>query len=218
MDGIRLLIADDHPLMREGIQRVLSEAGDISVIGVAKNGMDAVEMARSLDPDVIIMDISMPELSGVEATRQIKKECPRVAVLILTVYQDNEHIFEAIKAGASGYILKDIVAERLVEAVRMASVGEALVEPTIASKLLEEFSNISNYREAANVFDELTTREIEILQAIADGHGNKDVAASLFISEKTVKNHLSNIFKKLQVNDRTQAVLLALRRGLINMD
>ncbi|MDD3927228.1 MAG: response regulator transcription factor [bacterium] len=218
MDGIRLLIADDHPLMREGIQRVLSEAGDIIVIGEAKNGIDAVEMARSHDPDVIIMDISMPELSGVDATRQIKKESPRVAVLILTVYEDNEHIFEAIKAGASGYILKDIVAERLVEAVRMASVGEALVEPSIASKLLEEFSHISNYREASEVFDELTAREIEILQAIADGHGNKDVASSLFISEKTVKNHLSNIFRKLQVNDRTQAVLLALRRGLINME
>jgi DNA-binding NarL/FixJ family response regulator len=216
MDTIRLLIAEDERLTREALARLLDMEEDVEVVGRAPNGRVAVELARQVLPDVLLTDIHMPEMTGIEATRCIKQEMPNVGIVILTIYDDDANVFEAIKAGAQGYVLKDSPPEDTVAAVRAVARGEALLPPAIAARVIAEFSRISAQRAVdLKVFSELTDREREVLRLIGNGKRNREIAQDLFISEKTVKNHVSNILWKLQVNDRTEAALFAARQGLV---
>jgi DNA-binding NarL/FixJ family response regulator len=216
METIRLLIAEDERLTREALARLLDMEEDIEVVGRAPNGRVAVELARQLLPDVLLTDIQMPEVNGIEATRRLKQEMPNIGIVILTIYDDDANVFEAIKAGAQGYVLKDSPPEETVAAIRAVARGEALLPPPIAARVVAEFSRISAQRAVdLRVFSELTDREREVLRLIGNGKRNREIAQELFISEKTVKNHVSNILWKLQVNDRTEAALFAARQGLV---
>jgi len=214
MNKIKVLVADDHPLIIEGLRKVLSEHEDIEIVGHAVTGEDALRMSVELVPDVVLMDIRMPGLDGVEATRRITQQLPATKVIILTVYEDNDYLFNAIKAGAVDYKLKDTPPEELVEAVRLVAQGEILITPKIAEKMKKEFDKISQEK---SLYLKLTPREMEILDLLAKGASNKEIAHQLCIEEKTVKNHMSNIFAKLHVNDRTQALIVAIRQGIVQL-
>ena len=214
MNKIKVLVADDHPLIIEGLRKVLSEHEDIEIVGHAVTGEDALRMSVELVPDVVLMDIRMPGLDGVEATRRITQQLPATKVIILTVYEDNDYLFNAIKAGAVDYKLKDTPPEELVEAVRLVAQGEILITPKIAEKMKKEFDKISQEK---SPYLKLTPREMEILDLLAKGASNKEIAHQLCIEEKTVKNHMSNIFAKLHVNDRTQALIVAIRQGIVQL-
>ncbi len=215
MSSIRVLIADDHRLFRQGLRQICEAVGRFEVIGEAENGQEAVELARRLKPDVVLMDIQMPVLDGVEATRLITTSDPTVRVLILTMYKQDRYVFEAIKAGARGYLLKDIDEQELVDAVRAVHRGEALIDPGLAARLLEEFRRLS--QSAADVED-LTPGEMDVLRLVAQGLDNKSIARELSLSERTVANRLSEIYQKLHVASRTQAALVALRRGWARLE
>jgi len=212
---IRVLIADDHSLFRQGIRRLLEAAGDLEVVGEAATGEEAIRMVEELAPDVVLLDVSMPGLSGIDAAGVIKTTSPRTRVIIVTVHTDEEFLFEAIKAGAMGYLLKDSTPEELLRAVRVVHHGEALLAPAMAAKVVKEFARTTETKDLAPVLTPLTQREVEILHHVAAGLANKEIAHRLGISERTVKNHLSNIMEKLQVNSRTQAAIYALRSGLV---
>lgn len=215
MARIRLLVAEDETVVRYALAQLLGAEEDIEVVAEAPNGEAAVVLARDREPDVILMDLQMPKMDGITATRQIREELPGCAVVVLTNYHDDEHVFEAIKAGASGYVLKSAPPEETLEAIRAAARGEGFLQASLVSRVLDEFSRVSRMREAAKeVFAELTRREMEVLEQLGQGLRNREIAERLFISEKTVKNHISSIFAKLQVNDRTEAALLAARHGL----
>lgn len=207
---MKVFLCDDHKLFREGLRKILELKDDIEIVGEASNGQEAIDRIKKAHPDIVLMDIGMPEMDGMSATYKIKKEIPRVNIIILTVYQDEPHIFEAIKAGAIGYLLKDISSDELIEAICRVYKGEALIQPSIATKVLKEFITLSKKKEDKERYTGLTERENEILKLITLGNGNKEIASKLYISEKTVKNHISNIFQKLHVNSRTQAALYAL--------
>lgn len=209
---INILLVDDQKLVRQGIQLLLETEEDLHVIGHAENGLQAVEMATKLSPDVILMDVRMPEMDGVTATREILKSRPQQGIIILTTFDDDETIFEGLKAGARGYLLKDISSEEMADAVRTVSAGEALIQPSITRKVLSEFSRLAaspTPEQTVHLVEPLTEREMEVLKALAKGYSNKEIAESLFITEGTVKNHVSNLIAKLEVRDRTQAVLKA---------
>ncbi len=215
MDRIRLVVAEDETVVRYAISQLLDAEADIEVVAQAANGEAAVVLARERRADVVLMDLQMPKMDGIAATRQIRQEQPECAVVVLTVHEDDEHVFEALKAGASGYVLKDAPPAQTLEAIRAAARGEAFLPPALVSRVLAEFGRISRARAAAReVFAQLTRRELEILGLLGQGLRNREIAAGLYISEKTVKNHVSNILSKLQVNDRTEAALLADRHGL----
>ena len=215
MAKTRLLIAEDETVVRYALAQLLAAEDDIQVVGEAADGAEAVVLARQRQPDVVLMDLSMPKMDGIAATRKIKEETPECAVVVLTIHSDDDKVFDAIKAGASGYVLKDSPAEQTVEAIRAAARGEGFLHPSLVSKVMDEFARISRLRAAAKeVFKELTRRELEVLELLGKGLKNREIAEQLHISEKTVKNHVSNIFFKLHVNDRTQAALLAARHGL----
>ena len=219
MDKIRLLIAEDERLTREALARLLALEEDIEVVGQAPHGKEALRLARESIPDVLLTDINMPEVDGIELTRKIKQELPSVGVVILTIYHDDANVFQAIKAGATGYVLKDSPPEDTVAAIRAIHRGDSLLHPSIAARVLQEFNRISTQRAGdLKLFSELTDREIEVLKEVATGKRNREIADTLFISEKTVKNHISNILFKLQVNDRTEAAVLAMRGGLVTGD
>lgn len=214
MEQIKILIADDHPVVREGLFAMLSREPDFKVVGEAKDGAEAVDKARRLNPDVVLMDLRMPEVDGVEAMRQIRSTNPDIKFIILTTYSDDEYIFSGIEAGARAYLLKDAPREELFKAIRAVYKGESLIQPVVASRLIDRFTELSRKVPSG---EQLTERETEILQLMARGAANKEISAQLSISESTVKTHISNIFQKLGVNDRTEAVTQALKRGIIRL-
>jgi len=215
-DTIRVFLCDDHTLFRQGIRKLLTLENDIKVVGEAGNGLDMIPMLKKKGPDVILLDIGMPKMDGVTATYKVKKLMPHLEIIILTVYEDEPHIFEAIKAGAKGYLLKDVSIDELLEAIRKVYKGEALIQPVIAAKVLKEFAMLDKkkIKEGDRFYNELTEREKEILRLIALGGANKEIAKKLGIVEKTVKNHISNIFQTLHVNNRTKAALYAIDKKL----
>ena len=214
MDAIKVLIVDDHTVVRDGLTTMLGRQKDFSVVGEAKNGLEAVERAREVQPNVILMDLRMPELDGVEAMRRIRAEDPDINFIVLTTYDSDEYIFHAIEAGAKGYLLKDASREELFQAVRAVHRGESLIEPGVASRVLDRFAQLSRQATETKVLSE---REVEVLRLMAKGAPNKEIAASLSISESTVKTHVANTFHKLDVNDRTGAVTQAMQRGIIKL-
>jgi DNA-binding NarL/FixJ family response regulator len=209
---ITILIADDHHVVRRGLAFFLRTQENIEIIGEAKNGQEAVEMAEKLKPDLILMDLSMPVMDGIEATRRIIQKQHNQKIMILTSFSDQNHVIPAIEAGASGYQLKDIEPDELVKAIKQLMQGENQLHPKATTHLLTRY-NLKN--EEKRPLDELTKREIEVLKEIASGKSNKEIASSLFITEKTVKTHVSNILAKLEVADRTQAALYAVRVGVL---
>ncbi|GAB4532087.1 MAG: response regulator transcription factor [Anaerolineales bacterium] len=208
MQPITLLLVDDQRLMRDGLRTLLELEADLQVIAEAENGLQAVESFRQQAPDVVLMDIRMPEMDGVEATRRILAEHPQTKIIILTTFDDDEYVFEALRAGALGYLLKDVSGAELAEAIRTVAAGGALIEPSVARKVLAEFSRLPAASPGEPPAD-LTEREREILALIAQGLGNKQIAERLFLAEGTVKNYVSSILDKLGVEDRTQAALWA---------
>ena len=213
---IRLMLADDHRMLREGLGRSMREQG-FDVVGEASDGAEAVAMAQRLRPDVILMDVTMPEMDGVEACRQVRLDLPGTQVVMLTMHADQEVLASAIRAGASGYLVKDCSTEEIASAVRMAASGETALSPQLAASMLNE---VRMWDKAAAAEEErvVTKREEEVLQLIADGCSTPEVAAKLYISQKTVKNHLASIYQKLDARDRTQAVLQAVRMGIVHLD
>ncbi len=220
MNKIRVLIADDHRVVREGLGAILKTKSDIDVVGEATNGIEAVQAAKSLKPDVILMDISMPQMNGVEATRLIKKERPQIGIVALTMHDDDPTIFDLIRAGVNGYLLKDSDSVDIVKAIRSIYKGESMIHPYIAKKILLELSQKEERRkeEKSGKEHRLSAREIEVLQRVATGKTNKEIAGDLTLSEKTIKNHVRNIFHKMQVYDRTEAAIKGIKEGIIHLD
>jgi DNA-binding NarL/FixJ family response regulator len=222
MDQIRILIVDDHTLFRIGIRKMLEAEADMCVVGEAATGREALDQARSLMPDVILMDIKMPEpertgraLDGIEATRILHREMPHLGIIFCTVFEDDEFVFAGLQAGGRGYILKDDDPDTMLRAIRAVAHGESLLGPNIADKVMRQFSALPGAR--SPMVDGLTPRELEVLKLIAEGLPNKGIAERLVITEKTVKNHINNIFSKLHINDRSQAILYAIRKGLVKV-
>jgi two-component system NarL family response regulator len=219
MTKIQVLIADDHTLFRKGVRKMLEAEEDMCVVGEAASGQEAVAQARALMPDVVLMDIKMPDLDGIEATRILHREMPHLGIVFCTMFEDDEFVFAGLKAGGRGYILKDAEPRTMLRAVQAVANGESLLSPVVANKVLRQFGALPGEEQAGRppLFDDLTEREREVLGLIGQGHGNREIAVQLCISEKTVKNHIANIFAKLHVYDRTQAVLYAIRKGLVKM-
>ncbi len=213
IDPIRVLIADDHPFYREGVRTMLNAEPDIEIAGEAASGEEAIAQVESLQPDVILMDLKMPGIQGIEATRHIMRSRPHIAVLVITMFEADETVFAAMRAGARGYLLKDADQEELIRAIKAVHRGEAIFSPAIAQRFIHYFAALKPT--AANLaFPELTEREREILGLIAQGHNNAEIAQRLMLRTKTVQNHVSNIFNKLQVADRAQAIVRAREAGL----
>jgi DNA-binding NarL/FixJ family response regulator len=214
--SIKVLLADDHRMLREGLRRSLAEEG-FDVVGEADNGEQAVALAAELQPDVILMDVSMPQMDGVEATRAIRATGTETRVLMLTMHADKDVLADAIRAGASGYLVKDCSTEEVAEAIRMAANGDTDLSPLLAASMLDEVRRLESPTEPVDEEHVITKREEEVLQRIADGCSTSEVAQQLYISQKTVKNHLASIYQKLDARDRTQAVLQAVRMGIVHL-
>ena len=210
---ITILLAEDHQLVRQGIRQFLEREADLAVVGEASDGEEAVKLAKELKPDVIIMDIAMPRLNGIEATKQIKQLQPRTIVLILTAYDYEEYIFPILEAGAAGYLLKDMSGSELVDAVHTVYKGESVLHPAVARKLVERFRDTDIREGQQKKADLLTERELEVLKMAAQGMSNKEISSELFLSVHTIESHFGNIFSKLGVYSRLEAVLEALKRG-----
>ena len=215
MEAIKVLIVDDHTVVRDGLTAMLGRESDFHAVGEAANGVQAVERSRQLKPDVILMDLRMPELDGIQAMRQIREDDPTVKFLVLTTYDSDEYIFDAIEAGAKGYLLKDTSRQELFRALRAASRDESLIEPAVAGKVLNRLAQLS--RQATSDGETLSERELEVLKHLAKGSANKEIASTLSISESTVKTHVANIFHKLEVNGRMEAVTKAMQKGIIKL-
>jgi len=217
---IRVLLVDDQALFCEGLRTLLDLQPDIEVVGEANNGREAIECVARAAPDVVLMDMQMPVLDGIAATRDIRAHHPDTQVIVLTTFDDDEYVFEALRAGAVGYLLKDVASDRLAEAIRCAARGESFLQPSVAAKVVAEYTRLADAphaRERANqaLVEPLSDRELEILRLVATGASNKEIAATLVIAEGTVKNHVTNILGKLGVRDRTQAALKVKELGLV---
>jgi two-component system, NarL family, response regulator DegU len=221
---IKIVIADDHALLRQGIKNVLSLEPDLDVIGEAADGEEAISKLESLKPDILLLDVNMPHMNGLEVTKRLKTAKSAVKIIILTIHDDENYVIEVIKSGADGYLLKDIEPGMLVKAIRLVYEGQSFIYPTLAKRLFGELSRQEERRlEVPNMLERrkeerLTYREVEVLQLIGRGMNNQEVAQKLFLSEKTVKNHLTNIFRKINVVDRTQAVLYAIRNKIVVLE
>ncbi len=212
-DKIRVLIVDDHQVVRQGLRTFLELHPEIAVVGEAADGLSAVQLAGQLQPDIVLMDLVMPGLDGISATRQIRSQQPSTQVIVLTSFTEDDKVFPAIQAGAASYLLKDVAPDALVEAIRAVHRGEARLHPDIARKLMEQVAQ-PRPRETSPNPDELTARELEVVRLVALGKSNQEIASALFISDKTVKTHISNILAKLGLQDRTQLAIHALKTGL----
>ena len=218
-DVIRVLIADDQALFRRGLYVVLGTEEGIEVVAEAENGEEAIQKAAELAPDVVLMDVRMPKVNGIESARQIRADVPTTKILMLTVSDEEDDLYEAIKAGANGYLLKEISVEEVAEAIRAVVQGQSLISPSMASKLLNEFNALVKRAEEKQQFPApaLTTREIEVLRLVAKGMSNREIADDLYISENTVKNHVRNILEKLHLHNRMEAVIYAVRERLLDI-
>ena len=217
---IRILLVDDQALFREGLRTLLSVRPDLEVVGEAGNGQEAVEAAAKLRPDVVLMDLRMPVLNGVAATRRLQQELPEIKVIVLTTFDDDEYVFDGLRAGAVGYLLKDVSSDKLVEAIRAAAQGDSFLEASIATRVVAEFTRLSGQHQESSAGEQplvepLSERELEILAVLAGGASNREIAQKLHITEGTVKNHVTNILGKLGVRDRTQAALRGREMGLV---
>ena len=210
---MKVLICDDQATIRDGLEMLLALEKDIQVVGKAQDGWEAVELARLKKPDLVLMDLKMTGMNGIEATRQIRTEHPGVKVLVLTTYDDDEWVFDAVRAGAAGYLLKDTPREELVKAVKETVLGKSFVDPAVAGKLLSRVADRQS-QPTTLITDKLTDREVDVLRLLARGLNNSEIAKQLFLSEGTVRNYVSAIFAKLEVSDRTQAAVIAIRHGL----
>ena len=222
---MRVLIVDDQDIVRQGLGVVLRHQADIEVVGAAADGQEAVERVAELRPDVVLMDLKMPRMNGIQATRQITQEFPGVKVVVLTTYDGDEWVFDAVRAGACGYLLKDSRGEEIVQAVRDAAAGQVRLDPAIAGKVLHEFNRLAAHSgggpwtaQPSEPLEELTERELTILQQMVQGKNNREIAEALYLAEGTVKNNVSAIIAKLHANDRTQAAIVALKRGLAKLE
>ncbi|MCL6447132.1 MAG: response regulator transcription factor [Armatimonadetes bacterium] len=209
---IKVIIADDHSLIREGLRRILSLAPNITIAGEAENGEQAVELARQTGADVVLMDVNMPGMNGITACKLIREEMPGTKIIALTIHDQEEYLFELIRAGVSAYLLKDVSPDKLLETIFGVTRGESYLSPRLTARVFQEFNRLAGGQGSI-----LTRRELEILQLLAEGESNKSIAQKLLISEKTVKNHLTSIFQKLNVTDRTQAVLYAIKNKLVRV-
>jgi len=218
MEKIRVLLAEDHVVVREGTRELIRREQDMEVVGEAGDGEEAIELATELRPDVVIMDIAMPRVNGIEATRRIKELYPATAVLILTAYDNEQYIFALLEAGAAGYLLKNVRRSELIHAVRAVYAGESVLHPVVIRKVLQRFSGAKGRPGEGGGRDTLTERETEVLRLASKGISNKDIARELVVSARTVQAHLGNIFNKLGVGSRTEAVLYALRRGWFSLE
>jgi DNA-binding NarL/FixJ family response regulator len=218
MSKIKIMLAEDHVLVREGTREMLDQEEDIQVVAEAGDGEEAVRLAKELDLDIVIMDIALPKLNGIEATRQIKEFSPGIAVLVLTAYDDDEYVFALLEAGAAGYLLKDVSSNELVAAIRAVQAGESMLHPAIARKVVDRFSRHGAAEVEEEPLGELTERETEVLQLAGRGITNREIADRLSISHRTVQAHLGHIFNKLGVGSRTEAVVYALRKSLLTFD
>lgn len=218
MHKIKIMLAEDHVLVREGTKEMLDREKDMEVVAEAGDGEEAVRLAREQDVDVIIMDIALPKLNGIEATRQIKERDPGTTVLVLTAYDDDEYVFALLEAGAAGYLLKDVSTNALVAGIRAVQAGESMLHPAIVRKVINRFSQYAEHHGDENASEELTEREMEVLQLAGRGITNREIADRLSISHRTVQAHLSHTFSKLGVGSRTEAVVYALRKGLLGFE
>lgn len=218
MEKIRIILADDHTLVREGTRERLEREDDFEVVGEASNGEEAVRLVTQLKPDVAIVDIAMPRLNGIDATKQIKEAHPATAVLVLSAYDNDQYIYAVLEAGASGYLLKNVQGRQLVDAIHDVHAGEVVLDPHVARKVVRWFSSLSKGERMEKLPEHFSDRELEVLKLAAKGMSNKEIAAELSLSVRTVQSHLANIFDKLGVNSRTEAVLCALKEGWISLD
>jgi len=214
---VKVMIADDHALIREGLRKILEMEEIIDVVGEAENGQQAVELAFKFNPDIILMDINMPGINGIDATRIIKSDRPEIGVIALTIHNQEEYLFELVKAGVAGYILKDISPDLLVQTILGVARGESFIQPSMTAKIFAEFNRLSALSPQNINPQGLTRREFDVLRLVAQGDSNRSIAKKLFISEKTVKNHLTNIFQKLGVGDRTQAAIHAVKSKMVEL-
>jgi DNA-binding NarL/FixJ family response regulator len=217
MTKIRVLVTDDHAMVRDGICALLALTGDIEAVGIAANGKEALEIVRELMPDVVLMDISMPIMDGVEATRRIHKEFPKVKVLALTQYDDKAHVFAVIEAGASGFISKTAASSELAAGIRSVHRGDSFLSPSVARFLVEDYQQIASMKGSQDPYEQLTNREREVLKLVAEGHTTQEIAAMLVLSPKTVERHKTNLMSKLDIHNRTELVKFALRKGIITV-
>lgn len=215
---IKVLLADDHVIVREGTRELIQRESGMMVVGEASDGVEAVEMSMKVHPDVVVMDIAMPRLNGIEATKQIKQLLPTTAILILTAYESEQYILAILEAGAAGFLLKNVKGTQLLEAIRAVYAGESVLQPSTTRRVIDQLINKATKTEEVSAVNPLTDREIEVLKMAARGVSNKDIADQLYLSNRTIQTHLSNIFKKLSVGSRTEAILYGLKRGWFIME